>query len=234
MLDNNSGNSSQQDRIKLFQHIIDLIGVHRIKVVIMDREFIGHNWLKWLKSKSIAFCVRVPKHHKIMLEYGNRIKAEEYLNLHGATAFKQVIVDGVVVNCSISKDRQEALLYLIGTIEVGELKNTYDKRWTIEVFFQALKGRGFNMEQSRLRCLKKYKKLFAIVSMAYTLCWAAGIEQGRQNPVNPKNHGYPQFSVFRRGLNLIRKVYKQKFIEPIINIFHLARMRLDLIWKTIG
>jgi len=40
-----------------------------------------------------------------------------------------------------------------------------------EVFFQATKSRGFNMEESCLRCLEKYKKLFSIVSIAYTICW---------------------------------------------------------------
>ena len=50
MLDNNSGNSNQQDRITLFKEIIDLIGVNRIALLIMDREFIGQVWLSWLKS----------------------------------------------------------------------------------------------------------------------------------------------------------------------------------------
>ena len=56
-----------------------------------------------------------------------------------------------MVNCSISVDNYCDLLYLIGTLPLGELKVTYRKRWTIEVFFQTLKGRRFNLEQSRLR-----------------------------------------------------------------------------------
>lgn len=234
LLDNNSGNSNSTDRIELFKSIIKQIGAARIEVVIMDREFIGQKWLSWLKSKEIPFCVRVPKHHKIMLVDGSFIKAEEYLAENGSKSFRDVIVDGVCVNCVISTDKNGELLFLIGTIPLKALKRIYKQRWSIEVFFQALKGRGFHLEKSRLRCLKKYKKLFAIVSMAYTLCWAVGIEDGKINPVKPKNHGYPQYSVFRRGLNMVRKFYKNQISEPILRIFYLARLRFNNFSKTVG
>jgi hypothetical protein len=83
------------------------------------------------------------------------------------------------------------LLYLISTTQPQTLANWYKRRWSIEVFFQALKQRGFNLEDSSLRSIEKYRKLFALVSMAYTICWATGIEDGRRNPVRTKKHGYP-------------------------------------------
>jgi hypothetical protein len=46
MLDNNSGNSNAEDRIKIFENLIQAIGKERIKMLVMDREFIGHKWLK--------------------------------------------------------------------------------------------------------------------------------------------------------------------------------------------
>jgi hypothetical protein len=45
MLDNKSGNSNYKDRIKLFTKIIETIGKQRIEMLLMDREFIGINWL---------------------------------------------------------------------------------------------------------------------------------------------------------------------------------------------
>lgn len=51
-----------------------------------------------------------------------------------------------------------------------KLGQIYRKRRTIEVFFQALKARGFNMEDSCLKSLEKYSKLFALVSMASIIC----------------------------------------------------------------
>lgn len=235
MLDNKSGNSNQADRICLFKELIGLIGANRIEVLTMDREFIGNKWLSWLKSKKVDFCVRVPKHHKVLLADGQVVKAEEVLEEHGAILLENVVVDGAVVNCSISKGKDGELLYLIGTLKAGMLKKTYKKRWGIEVFFQALKGRGFHLEDSCLRHLARYKKLFAIVSMAYTLCWAVGIEMGKNNPVKPKKHGYPQFSVFRRGLNQLRKIYKNGCFGLISRVFTLAKFRrLNFLLKTIG
>lgn len=234
MLDNNSGNSNYADRIQLLQKIVKVIGKDRISMLIMDREFIGYKWLSWLKREHIPFCVRAPKHHKITLNDGTTANAEQLIEKGKKVYLRDVFVDLVRVNVSISIDANGDLLYLIGTSKPSELGRIYRRRWTIEVFFQALKARGFNMENSCLRSIEKYRKLFALVSMAYTICWATGIEDGRHNPVKVKKHGYPQYSVFRRGLNLMRAFYKNKILEPIIKTLDLALLKLCLLLKTIG
>ena len=62
LLDNKSGNSNTQNRKELISKIISLIGVDRISVIVGDREFIGHEWLRYLKDNNIPFCMRMPKH----------------------------------------------------------------------------------------------------------------------------------------------------------------------------
>lgn len=235
MLDNKSGNSNAHQRIALFKSLIRVIGKQRIQMLVMDREFIGHKWLNWLKSECIPFCVRVPKHHAILLANGERVWAEEVLTDNDIDCYQQdVVVDGVSVNLSLSYDEKGELLYLIGTTLPQTLRSWYKRRWAIEVFFQALKQRGFNLEDSCLRCIVKYRKLFAIVSMAYTICWATGIEDGKVNPVKTKKHGYPQYSVFRRGLNLVRQFYKRQVSSPLQMATQTAWMRFNLFYKTIG
>lgn len=234
MLDNKSGNSNSKNRIDLLEDIIALIGKDRLSMLIMDREFIGHKWLSWLKKEGIPFCVRVPKHHKITLRDGSKVEAEKLLERGRKVYLRNVFVDLVRVNISISLDKNGELLYLIGTVKPDQLGRIYRKRWSIEVFFQALKARGFNLESSCLKSLDKYKKLFAIVSMAYTICWAVGIEDGRTKPVKVKKHGYPQFSVFRRGLNLMRAFYKNKILHPIQRTFDKALDKSRAFQKSIG
>lgn len=68
----------------------------------------------------------------------------------------------------------------------------------------------------------------------YTISWATGIEDGRLNPVKVKKHGYPQYSVFRRGLNLRRAFFENKILDPINRTLDLALSRLELIQKIIG
>ncbi|MEO1653101.1 MAG: transposase [Bacteroidota bacterium] len=166
LLDNRSGNSHHQDRIALFQSLIALVGKDRIKALVMDREFIGQPWLLWLRREKIAFCVRVPKSHQITFGDGQKAKAEALLEGSGRYSQNQVLVDGVLVNLHLSHTKEGELLYLIGSFQGHQLPGLYQKRWGIEVFFQALKGRGFHLEQSSLRSLDKYKKLFGMVCLA--------------------------------------------------------------------
>lgn len=235
MLDNKSGNSNADQRIALFKSLIGVVGKQRIQMLVMDREFVGQKWLSWLKSERIPFCVRVPRHHSILLANGERVWAEEALTNDDIECYQQeVVVDGVAVSLSLSYDEKGELLYLIGTTLPQTLRSWYKRRWAIEVFFQALKQRGFNLEDSCLRCIIKYRKLFALVSMAYTICWATGIEDGKVNPVRTKKHGYPQYSVFRRGLNLLRQFYKQQINSPLQLVIETAWMRFNLFCKTVG
>ena len=235
MLDNKSGNSNSQDRIEILQRVVSILGKDRIAYLVMDREFIGHKWLRWLKNQKIKFCVRVPKHHSILFADGQRTTANELLHHEGVTHAQDVVVDQVVVNLYVGKDKNGELLYLIGNLPATQLKAAYRKRWNIEVFFQALKGRGFHLEKSGLRSLSKMRKLFAIACIAYVICWAVAIEDAKVRPVKPKKHGYPQYSVFRRGLNLIRLAFKTAVLDFITTLW--IRVEAQFEWlhlKTIG
>ena len=234
MLDNNSGNSNASDRIHLFKQLISIVDKERVQMLVMDREFIGHRWLKWLKQEKVPFCVRVPKHHSILLANGQRLWAESVAQPSRTYYQHDVVVDGVVVNLALSYGKDGELLYLIGTTLPQTLSAWYKRRWSIEVFFQALKGRGFNLESSSLRCLLRYRKLFALVAIAYTLCWATGIEDGKMKPAKPKKHGYPPYSVFRRGLNLMRQFYKNQIYEPVWRAVETAWINFSLFYKTVG
>ncbi len=134
------------------------IVIGRIGIILMDREFIGHKWLLWLKKETTSFCVRVPKHHLILFADGSHFKAEELLLNKKSIYKRNICVDKSALNLSLSYEKNGDLLYLIGTGSPKSLKRWYKKRWKIEVFFQALKGRGFNLEKSSLNSLVKYKK----------------------------------------------------------------------------
>ena len=48
LLDNCSSNSNAADRTALLADCVALLGRECIELVVGDREFIGHTWLKWL------------------------------------------------------------------------------------------------------------------------------------------------------------------------------------------
>jgi hypothetical protein len=92
------------------------------------------------------------------LRDGSRRTAEELLKGKKRCRKRNVFVNGTRLNLCLSYDVKGELLYLIGTLEPHYLKAFYRKR-TIELVFQALKNRGFYLEQSSLKSLKKYRKL---------------------------------------------------------------------------
>lgn len=72
LLDNKSGNSNAIDRIRLLAWCLKIIGKERIGLIIDDREFVGHDWFKYLKDNGLNFVMRLPKHHLITTLEGNQ------------------------------------------------------------------------------------------------------------------------------------------------------------------
>ena len=210
LLDNKGGNSNCEQRLEIIQKCIDLLGSKRIGLIIGDREFIGQIWLKFLKSKKIPFCVRVPKHHIIETLDGQQHLAEDlWKNSKQAIRFKHCRVDGVWGSAVITTDAKGDLLYLFGTANVDYLEQFYQKRWTIETVFHAFKSRGFNLEDTHLKIDERLKKLIAIVSMGYAFCCALGnFRHEYEKPIKVKNHKRKTKSFFRYGLDFIRDGFK--------------------------
>jgi hypothetical protein len=207
LLDNKSGNSSTKDRIKVVDKCFRLLG-NRIGLLVADREFVGHEWLKHLKANGIGFCVRMPKHH-VMERIDGRVQQAEELAKSTPLCLADCLVDGVWGNVYLKRTAEGDLLYLFGTMEAKHLGTVYRRRWTIEACFQAFKSRGFDLESTHLKELEKLKKLVAMVSIAYGLCVSMGIYQdARVKKIKVKNHGYKANSFFRKGLDKIREMLK--------------------------
>ena len=233
------GNSNQEERIDLLDKFIKLFGAHRIASLTADREFIGNDWYKYLKDKNIPFYVRLPKSHRINAG-GVLYRAETLLeaclriNKHH---LENVRVDDVRVNIGFKKlpkgiaGRKEDDYLIVITQEKGRYATEkYTKRWSIETFFQAIKGRGFNIEQTHLTEPERFKKLFAVVSLAYVLCLSIGKYRDKYvKMIKTKNHGYKQYSFFRYGLNHFIEA-----IEAIIEDIKPLKHCFDLIDKIIA
>ena len=211
LLENKSGNSNSTQRIELFEKIVALVGPERIGILIADREFIGHKWLKYLKTNNINFCIRVPKHHLIGTEAGEFLKAEGCLNSKKTCVFSEVLVDGVWLSAYLKSMPDGDPLFLVGTAKNPHcLPQFYKKRWQIECFFQNIKGRGFELESTQMKCVKKLKKLVGIVALASAFCQSTGVyldEKVQNIPI--KNHGYKRNSFARHGLNYLQWLLKQ-------------------------
>lgn len=190
-------------------------------MVIADREFVGHKWLKYLKDNEIAFCVRLPKHH-LLERLDGRVQQADELAKEQALRLPDCLVDGVWGQVYLKRLASGDLLYLFGTIPARHLGQVYRRRWSIETCFQAFKSRGFDLESTHLKDLAKLKKLVALVSIAYGLCVRLGIHSHeKEKKIKVKKHGYKANSFFRHGLNLMRELLKKDtlFEQRAVNLF---------------
>ncbi len=209
MLDK-KGNSNQQERIDLLDKFVSIFGHKRIKSLTADREFIGEKWFKFLIQKKICFHIRIPKSH--FVQVGNLdIKGEEALNKYGKRFLKNVTYQNMnlhlAMDFSKNKKGEDDPLLVITNNENCDALKIYKERWSIEVFFQSIKNRGFNMEETHLTEMEKIAKLFMFTGIAFAVCLTIGIyKDAVENKIPIKNHGYKANSYFRHGLDALKEV----------------------------
>ena len=93
--------------------------------------------------------------------------------------------------------------------------------------FEALKSRGFNFEETRLREAKRLETLCGVLAIAF--CWAyhVGAWHNRAKPIALKTHQRPAKSLFRYGFDGIRRAVlnaadKGEQFEQILSLLRKA------------
>ena len=150
--------------------------------------------------------MRLPRHHHLTLPDGQvRAVADLGLAVGQVRRWPQVQVAGVRGMVWVTALADGDFLFLFGNVGLAYMDQCHARRWTSEQCFQNLKGRGFNLENTGLRCLDKLRKLVALVSLAYAFCLSQRANR-RGTPIARKKHGYPAKSLSRHGLNILRQL----------------------------
>jgi hypothetical protein len=227
------GNSNQQERIELLSKFIKIFGHKCIKSIVADREFIGEDWLKFLIDNKIDFQIRIPKSHYVEYEKQEK-RGEEWLKIYGKSFLKNVTIKGLKCHLAMDfsknkKGEDDPLLVLTNDSNCDALK-IYRERWSIEVFFQSIKERGFNLESSHLQDINRYAKLFTMCCISFVICLTIGVySDACEQEIPIKNHGYKANSYFRHGLNILRETlvkiakFKERFddlMDLVIDFVH--------------
>ena len=84
--------------------------------------------------------------------------------------------------------------------QAGDLLAHYRLRWKIETLFQALKGRGFDLESCRLSQERRLSGWFGFLALGLCWCLKVGRYLDEVDPLPLKKHGRRAMSVFARGL----------------------------------
>ena len=206
LLDNRRGHANAADRITLLADCVALLGRERIELVVGNRGFIGHTWLKWLQDHQLHFCragaQAPPPDPRRRLTAGRSRpgagpRAGAPLRLR---AVRWGLGAGLVKTLAAAE-----FVFLFAADGLHYREPLYAGCWTIEQYFQNLKGRGFNLEAKCLRCLHKRRKLGAFASLAYAFYVGVGAAaRGGRPPITRKNHGQRAVSLSRHSRNLLR------------------------------
>ena len=207
LLDNRSGNSNAAQRLAVLEVCVAVLGRERISLVLGDREFVGYVWLKYFKDNELNFVMRLPKHHLLTDESDGRYAITDLgLAAGQVRRVAYVQIDGIWGQVWVNALADGEFLFLFGTSGLRSLGQFYAKRWTIELCFQDLKGRKFDLKNSHLRYYHKLRKLVALVSLVSAFCLSVGRAADQRTPVARKNHGYRATSLSRHGLNIVRQL----------------------------
>jgi len=164
------GNSNTTERIALMEQVIACLGKGRIRAVLGDREFIGQQWFKWLDQQGLTYHMRIKENAVLP---GTKPQPKVY------TLFRDLPVDhqrilrkrrwiyGQSVFLAAVRLKDEYLIVASNKAPAQALAR-YQKRWSIEVLFSALKKRGFDFEQTHLTDPERIKKLIALLAIAFT------------------------------------------------------------------
>lgn len=212
---NLEGNSCAEDRIDLLKRIVERLGVSRIEMLLADREFIGTQWFRFLIEEKIPFIIRIKQNSMVEIgEYGKLpigrlrkwLSRKKVVN-HSITLW------GLSLHVSIEKRKgAKEQMIVVSNFKCEDPLGMYRRRWEIETMFGCLKTRGFRMEDTHITDPDKIEKMVFVLAIAF--CWAyrTGDIQDQTQAIEVKTHGRRARSVFREGLNLIRRAIFGRWI----------------------
>ena len=89
---NKRGNSNTSERKELLSRFIECFDKERVACLTADREFIGHEWVSYLKEEGISFRIRIRNNTKIPNKHGNR-SLKAYLLFSGLQLGESMVLN---------------------------------------------------------------------------------------------------------------------------------------------
>jgi hypothetical protein len=213
------GASDTEERIELVSRFVTLFGKERLRFVTADREFIGKEWIGWLLSEQIPFRIRIKAGEYLTHPDGRRWRAADWFDLRACHCKpREMLLWGLPVYVGGKYLKRGQCLVVISN-QKADLLEDYRKRWKIETLFQALKGRGFDLESCRLSLGKRLGGWFGFLSLALCWCLKVGTLLEATDPLPMKKHGRRAISVFQRGLNELQALLSCLAGRPSQSLF---------------
>ena len=225
------GNSNCEERAFLIRRVLKYIPLCRIKNLLCDREFVGHDWLSWLMDERIPFKIRVKDNYLTLTSGGaettvaalfHDLKPGEQKSIKGQRAITHHKTKVYLTGSRLVSGK----LMVVASNEPSEgAIESYCERWEIETLFQNLKSRGFDFEATHLIDHDRLDALMSLAVIAGCWCYRVGewqIEQGEL--IKLKKHNRPSKSLFRHGLDCLSDLLATKIrfkpLKPLLRLWY--------------
>ncbi|MFO1349909.1 MAG: IS4 family transposase [Gammaproteobacteria bacterium] len=184
-----AGNSNTAERRTLMERFIGIFGRARIAYLLADREFIGGQWLEFLRREGIGFRIRLKADALLSTARGQRPVLACFQDL--AVGERRVLrkartLWGCRVYLAALRLESEWLIVMSADHPQRALSD-YAQRWTIETLFGALKSRGFRLESTHLTEPERLSRLLALLALATAWAVHTGHWLAQQQPIAQKN-----------------------------------------------
>jgi hypothetical protein len=203
------------ERKQIMRKVIALIGVGNIEAILADREFIGHEWFKFLYEWGLPFIIRIKDNAHVVYDCGGKTQVRTIMRNVWARRRKEslVTIRGIpIIKLVGTRSVDGALVVVAASRSIsGDVLTRYNTRWLIELCFKSIKSKGFNLEETHMTDPERISKLFTISAIACLLVVKAGKIRALFKKIPVKNHGRPLYSVFTYGLDLLRIVFSSYF-----------------------
>ncbi len=213
---------------EILMRFINNFGIHKIKYLLADREFMSKDWLDFLIRKQIKFVIPLRKDMLIRIKNSLQTKAVgksfNYLQPLEYVDVEAVLWNRPILLSAYRNDKNEIMVVAANANIDAKIFVLYKFRWSIERLFKHLKTSGFDIERSHITNPDRFAKLVAVCAIASAIIIKNGLIQNQLNPIrirtrktNPKQ----LFSFFTYGLDHIRHCLKQpryKVIEMLKRI----------------
>ena len=225
-----AGNSNTRTRVCLLNRLKNTFPDLKIASLMGDREFIGDQWMAYLKRNKIPFILRLRENQHVVRDgFETWTIADIAKRLERG---QKRIVKGWCRLGQNAGDKSPAVRLVILRLKTGELLalacsgnprralENYRRRWTIETMFANLKTKGFNMEDTHITDRDKLSTLCVVLALAVALAVKTGAAMARLKPIPVKKHGRKAWSLFALGLSSLRKIFASPITDQIIAFFH--------------
>lgn len=211
------GCSNTAERCALLDEFGRQFGFASIAYLCADREFIGKDWFRYLRRQGIACRIRIRANTQVTNGRGHRVAAR-HLFRHGRVGQGEVLGGARLIwgerwhVTGMRRPRGEYVI-VVSERETQTALADYARRWEIETLFGCLKTRGFCLEATHVTEPERLKKLLALVALAF--CWAhvTGEWLSAHKPLPIKQHGRKAVSIFRHGLDHLRRILCNQLCE---------------------